>query len=205
MKRNEKSQASERSLIFYRYAGIIAVLIILGGSFYLFKDKRNEEVLPVVTQKIHPGGLKAILTCPDGTTVDISDTTYLAFVEKGKLNVSSTEEEVTTREDQEHFHTITIPRGGEYALTLSDGSRLRMNSESEIRIPAHFNVNSRDVYMQEKLGYFGERLILEAVERNMGTCWVGGTFAKDALKPYVKEDEKLYCVIAIGYTAHKKT
>lgn len=65
--------------------------------------------------------------------------------------------------------------------------------------------NSRDVYMQEKLGYFGERLILEAVERNMGTCWVGGTFAKDALKPYVKEDEKLYCVIAIGYTAHKKT
>lgn len=65
--------------------------------------------------------------------------------------------------------------------------------------------NSRDIYMQEKLGYFGERLILEAVERNMGTCWVGGTFAKDALKPYVKEDEKLYCVIAIGYTAHKKT
>ena len=61
--------------------------------------------------------------------------------------------------------------------------------------------NSRDVYMQEKLGYFGERLIMEAVERNMGTCWVGGTFAKDALKPYVKEDEKLYCVIAIGYTA----
>lgn len=45
--------------------------------------------------------------------MDISDTTYLAFVEKGKLNVSSTEEEVTTREDQEHFHTITIPRGGE--------------------------------------------------------------------------------------------
>ena len=30
--------------------------------------------------------------------------------------------------------------------------------------------NSRDVYMQEKLGYFGERLILEAVEHNMGTC-----------------------------------
>ena len=42
--------------------------------------------------------------------------------------------------------------------------------------------NSRDVYMQEKLGYFGERLIMEAVERNMGTCWVGGTFAKDALE-----------------------
>lgn len=40
--------------------------------------------------------------------------------------------------------------------------------------------NSRDVYMQEKLGYFGERLILEAVARNLGTCWVGGTFAKAA-------------------------
>lgn len=65
--------------------------------------------------------------------------------------------------------------------------------------------NSRDVYMQEKLGYFGERLILEAVSRNMGTCWVGGTFAKSALEPYVKDGEKLYCVIAIGYTSDKKS
>lgn len=145
--------------------------------FYLFKDKRNEDVLPVVTQKIHPGGLKAILTCPDGTTVDISDTTYLAFVEKGKLNVSSTEEEVTTREDQEHFHTITIPRGGEYALTLSDGSRLRMNSESEIRIPAHFNVNSRDVYMTGEIYFDVTRnaTIPFVVHTQQGTIKVVGT------------------------------
>ncbi|MCR0263007.1 nitroreductase [[Clostridium] innocuum] len=65
--------------------------------------------------------------------------------------------------------------------------------------------NFRDVYMQEKLGYFGERLVLEAVGRNMGTCWVGGTFAKAALAPYVKEGEQLYCVIAVGYTADKKS
>ena len=172
-----KVKRRKRSLIFYRYAGIIAVLIILGGSFYLFKDKRNEDVLPVVTQKIHPGGLKAILTCPDGTTVDISDTTYLAFVEKGKLNVSSTEEEVTTREDQEHFHTITIPRGGEYALTLSDGSRLRMNSESEIRIPAHFNVNSSDVYMTGEIYFDVTRnaTIPFVVHTQQGTIKVVGT------------------------------
>lgn len=49
----------KRNLRFYRYAGIIAVLIILGGSFYLFKNKRyNNDVIPVVSQKVHPGGLK---------------------------------------------------------------------------------------------------------------------------------------------------
>jgi len=167
----------KRSLIFYRYAGIIAVLIILGGSFYLFKNKRNEDASPVVTQKIHPGGMKAILTCPDGTTVDISDTTYLAFVETGKVNTFSTEEKVTTKEKREHFHTITIPRGGEYALTLSDGSRLRMNSESELRIPAHFNESSRDVYMTGEI-YFDvahNATIPFVVHTNQGVIKVVGT------------------------------
>ena len=48
---------------------------------------------------------------------------------------------------------FSIPRGGEYDLTLSDGSRLWMNSESEIRIPVQFSKEQRDVYMKGEI-YF---------------------------------------------------
>ena len=51
------------------------------------------------------------------------------------------------------YHTITIPRGGEYDLLLSDGSRLRMNSESEVRVPVTFEKGQREVFMKGEI-YF---------------------------------------------------
>lgn len=65
--------------------------------------------------------------------------------------------------------------------------------------------NTRDVYIKEKLGYAGEKLVLEASKRHLGTCWVGATFDKDLLKEQVTEQEELYCVIAIGYVSDKKS
>ena len=36
--------------------------------------------------------------------------------------------------------------------------------------------NKNDVLNNEKLGYYGELLILHATALGLGTCWVGGTF-----------------------------
>lgn len=140
----------KRRLVFYRYAGVLALLMILGGSLFLFKGKHHEPAGTVVSQ-IQPGGLKAILTRPDGTKVDISDTTYLAFV--GQVSDAGGERVRRDTTVATSFHTITIPRGGEYALTLSDGSSLWMNSESELRVPEHFDVGLREVYMTGEI-YF---------------------------------------------------
>ena len=54
---------------------------------------------------------------------------------------------------------------------------------------------------QIKAGYAGEMLVLEATAMGLGSCWIGGTYDKKAIQKYVKlnENEKLLCVIAIGY------
>ena len=140
----------KRRLTVYRYAGVIALLFIVSGIFYLNRG-HEEKVVPLV-QKIQPGTFRAILTQSDGTKVDISDTTYLAYVKKENRGIAPEKKEekqplITC------YHTITIPRGGEYTLTLSDGSQLKMNSESEIRIPEYFDKRQRDVYMSGEI-YF---------------------------------------------------
>lgn len=64
--------------------------------------------------------------------------------------------------------------------------------------------------LDEKIGYYGERLVLKAQQIGLNSCWVGATFSKSKAKKKViigKED-KLVCVIAIGYgtsqgAAHK--
>lgn len=51
------------------------------------------------------------------------------------------------------------------------------------------------------IGYIGEYLVLECQNRNIGTCWVAGTFKKSRLSNQVKinSNEKIFCIIAVGY------
>ena len=42
-------------------------------------------------------------------------------------------------------HVLTVPRGGEYVLTLADSTRVWMNSDSELRYPSRFEGGERRV------------------------------------------------------------
>ncbi len=53
--------------------------------------------------------------------------------------------------------------------------------------------------LKEKLGYYGEDLVLAITDLGLGTCWVGGTFDKDELM--VDDSEELVCVVLVGKVA----
>ncbi len=56
-----------------------------------------------------------------------------------------------------------------------------------------------DKNVKEKVGYYGEDLVLAITDLNLGTCWVGGTFDKDELA--VDDHEELACVVLVGKVA----
>ena len=56
-----------------------------------------------------------------------------------------------------------------------------------------------DEKLDEKVGYFGERVVLKAAELGLNTCWVALTYNKGAVKANIGKDEKLVCVISLGY------
>lgn len=47
--------------------------------------------------------------------------------------------------DTLHYHELKVPRGGEYKLILSDGTRVWLNSESGIRFPGAFGHQNREI------------------------------------------------------------
>ena len=49
------------------------------------------------------------------------------------------------------------------------------------------------------LGYYGEMIVLEAQDLGLNTCWISGTYNKNSVKAAIKDNEKLICIIAIGY------
>lgn len=55
--------------------------------------------------------------------------------------------------------------------------------------------------LEEKCGYYGEELALTAESMGLRTCWVGGTYRREACLRHTEEDEELVCVIAVGLPA----
>lgn len=53
--------------------------------------------------------------------------------------------------------------------------------------------------LEEKVGYYGEKLVLKAQELGLNSCWVAVTHGKSAAE--MKQGEKLACIIALGYGA----
>ncbi|MBR1652858.1 MAG: nitroreductase [Alloprevotella sp.] len=62
--------------------------------------------------------------------------------------------------------------------------------------------------LDERIGYYGEQLVLLAQTLGLNTCWVGLSYSKVPGTYELREGEKIACYIAVGYgetqgTAHK--
>ena len=53
--------------------------------------------------------------------------------------------------------------------------------------------------LDERIGYYGEHLVLYAQTLGLNTCWVGLSYSKVPGTYVLDEDEKIACYIAIGY------
>lgn len=104
------------------------------------------------TAKILPGGNKAKIDLGDGRILnldDITGDTILHFegfsIEKnadGLLSYHVTDPSVF---ELLRYNTIITPPGGEYKLTLPDGTQVAINASSRLKYPVHFNEEFREV------------------------------------------------------------
>lgn len=60
-------------------------------------------------------------------------------------------------------------------------------------------IGKKDSELDEKCGYYGERLVLKAQQLGLNTCWVAMTYSKVETAFSIDSGEKLCVVIAIGY------
>lgn len=127
------------------------VLPLLAVVLWYGTREKIGDVSEQVASVIRHGGVKAELVLADGTTrILSSEVTDSLLVQQG-ANIVVQNQGVSYCVDssvvEERYNTLRVPRGGEYSITLSDGTIVYLNSESELRYPVNFVGKDRRVYL----------------------------------------------------------
>lgn len=151
IRQTRKSKIRVMSRTILKYAAIIVPLLL---SVWFFYPEKSEMESIVVSSGIQPGTSKAILKLDDGSIVNLEENENLISECDGTIISNNKKEIVYKSKDKKlksrklKYNTIEIPRGGEYQLILSDGTKVWLNSETTIKYPVYFTANSRDVYLE---------------------------------------------------------
>nr|WP_067055209.1 FecR family protein [Mucilaginibacter sp. L294] len=140
-----------------RIAAAAALLLFVSVSAYYLLHK-TAPVKPTAIAQIQkpdfkPGGNKAILTLADGKQIWLKDATNGKLAEQGAVVINKTAEGKViydalagnTIAAASAFNTMSTPRGGQYQLTLADGTKVWLNAASSITFPVVFSKNERKV------------------------------------------------------------
>lgn len=145
--------------VWYGVAAAVVILLSVGGIL-LWNSGEIEEKPVQVAKKvtIQPGKSQAILVLSSGEEVAMGnvsrqleekDGTSVVVSETGRISYQSAEGKGgTTKDTARVMNRLVIPRGGEFNLTLSDGTRVWLNAETELRYPVQFNGKERVVYLK---------------------------------------------------------
>ena len=141
-----------------RWAAAVVILLILSsGINYLFKTSKSSLVSGKILAKkntakgVMPGGNKAILILADGTSIVLDSSSNGTIASQGatkiiKLNTgqliynSSNADQNTVS-----YNILSTPYGGQYQVTLPDGTIVWLNSASNLRYPTSFTGHERRV------------------------------------------------------------
>ncbi len=158
----------KKSFIIYRYAG--TVIILLGLSFFtwtiLEKNKSNKKFAENTCIERYNGEVKLIMS--KGKVVNLSEHKKQSILIENGIDIVSDTQNLVIYKDVEKklknnnilkpdMHHLIVPKGADYQLVLADGTKVWLNSESELKYPSFFTGDMRIVELKGEAFFRVER------------------------------------------------
>lgn len=135
-----------------KYAAAVILVAALGAYVYINKTKKPDVAVvnpltPVQTD-LQPGGNKATLTLAGGQTITLDNAGNGNIATQGNTTVIKTADGQLAynnpgKDANVYYNTVSTPKGGQYQLTLADGTKIWMNAASMLRFPTAFTGKER--------------------------------------------------------------
>lgn len=158
-----KTRARRKSPYKFWTIGIAATLLLcLGIGLIIYRSHKPQLLRKTAiqtekpkVQDFMPGKNKAVLTLSNGNEVVLDDTQSGKIASQGSVTISKlndgqiayTPANADTKNTSEAIpsNTLTIPKGGQYQLTLPDGTHVYLNAASSLTFPTKFAGKERKV------------------------------------------------------------
>lgn len=138
-----------------RYAAVAAALILLAGSGGYLWFRQQEQKAGVVSGKMRqdvlPGKQGAILTLADGSHIVLDSLGNGVVTTQGNQQIILANGRILYKgidgmtPEKALYNTMSTPKGRQYQLVLSDGSKVWLNAASSITYPTAFTGKERTV------------------------------------------------------------
>ena len=136
-----------KQIRFVWYAAAVMLPLAIAVGMWMNMNRGAEKV--VVAERVQPGSGRVVLELNDGRTYFLDTARIVETGIEGTLAKAEQKSLVYEKRESEElvYNKMTVPRAGEYALTLSDGTRVWLNSDTEIRYPVAFGKDRRMVFL----------------------------------------------------------
>ncbi|QDO95520.1 DUF4974 domain-containing protein [Formosa sediminum] len=123
---------------YWQYAAAASIVLILGLTFVFGTKETKSTTIEIANTPIKVGTDKAVLTLSDGSTVMLDSTNLYQ-----KQGIKGTGKEIIynvvgNKNVTLEYNILTIPRGGQFKIKLSDNTEVWLNSESQLKYPVNF-------------------------------------------------------------------
>lgn len=147
----------------YRWWAAAAVTIAAAAAIWLWKPEPGQQKgnTPVAERPkiIMPATSKAVLTLADGSTIPLDSAGSQTFAQQGATasqNGGSLVYQAGQPMGALQYNTLRTPRGGQFRISLPDGSQVWLNAASSLRFPVAFGNGERKVELTGE-AYFDVR------------------------------------------------
>lgn len=134
----------------WKIAAAVILLLSAGGGFYWFQSEIKAPLVQKAVPIMH-GGEKATLTLADGTVVNLDSVSTGVLSVQGNSKVEKTTHGQIVYKHNDAtsttvaYNVLRTPRGGQYKITLPDGTEVWLNASSSISYPTAFTGKERNV------------------------------------------------------------
>ncbi|MCX2477802.1 FecR domain-containing protein [Pedobacter sp. MC2016-15] len=138
----------------WTYLSIAASVVLAATIGLYFYHSRQPQVKQfsrqVMVADVAPGGNKAVLTLADGKKISLTDAKNGTIANEGGTSILKTTEGQLIYQGQKTsnviaYNSVATPNGGQYQLTLNDGTKVWLNAASSLKYPLSFEGKERRV------------------------------------------------------------
>ncbi len=160
-------EPGKRKLVNARIVAVAASLLLLlsVGILLWYQSAGDTVAVKNAAYDVQPGANRATLQFADGRTIALNEAQGELILDDGlRYGDGTAVLEADAIDYESQFYTLSTPRGGEYQVTLPDGSRVWLNAASALRYPVSFASTIREVELLNGEAYFDVKPVHHPIE-----------------------------------------